>query len=155
MQLRKLSDRDDVPSALRDEFVDFLFTHLERYGDTRRAIAAAVEHSLATPPTGGGFLVTAREDDGSLLAVVVVVETGMRVFHPRHLLVYIATHGAARGRGIGRAVLQRVQQEVPEGVCLHVEPDNPARRLYERVGFDQKYLEMRYPPGAGGSRAED
>jgi ribosomal protein S18 acetylase RimI-like enzyme len=28
-------------------------------------------------------------------------------------------------------------------IALHVEPDNPARKLYERIGFTNKYLEMR------------
>ena len=28
-------------------------------------------------------------------------------------------------------------------VALHVEPDNPAKKLYERLGFTNKYLEMR------------
>lgn len=29
------------------------------------------------------------------------------------------------------------------GIALHVEPDNPARYLYEKLGFTHKYLEMR------------
>ncbi|MDX5426634.1 MAG: GNAT family N-acetyltransferase, partial [Bacteroidota bacterium] len=29
-------------------------------------------------------------------------------------------------------------------VALHVEPDNPAKYLYENIGFTNKYLEMRY-----------
>ena len=28
-------------------------------------------------------------------------------------------------------------------IALHVEPDNPARKLYEKLGFTNKYLEMR------------
>ena len=27
---------------------------------------------------------------------------------------------------------------------LHVEYDNPAKRLYERLGFENKYAEMRW-----------
>jgi ribosomal protein S18 acetylase RimI-like enzyme len=34
--------------------------------------------------------------------------------------------------------------EATEGdIALHVEPDNPARQLYEKYGFTNKYLEMR------------
>jgi ribosomal protein S18 acetylase RimI-like enzyme len=29
-------------------------------------------------------------------------------------------------------------------VALHVEPHNPARFLYEKIGFTNKYLEYRY-----------
>ncbi len=36
----------------------------------------------------------------------------------------------------------------PDGdIALHVEPDNPARFLYEKYGFTNKYLEMRYKRG--------
>jgi ribosomal protein S18 acetylase RimI-like enzyme len=28
-------------------------------------------------------------------------------------------------------------------IALHVEPENPARYLYEKLGFTNKYLEMR------------
>jgi ribosomal protein S18 acetylase RimI-like enzyme len=28
-------------------------------------------------------------------------------------------------------------------IALHVEPNNPAKFLYEKIGFDNKYLEMR------------
>jgi RimJ/RimL family protein N-acetyltransferase len=44
-----------------------------------------------------------------------------------------------RGRGIGAALLGCLQQEVGAGlrerVSLQVSPDNPARRLYARMGF--------------------
>jgi ribosomal protein S18 acetylase RimI-like enzyme len=34
--------------------------------------------------------------------------------------------------------------ELTEGdIALHVEKDNPARFLYEKVGFTNPYLEMR------------
>ncbi len=35
--------------------------------------------------------------------------------------------------------------ELAEGnIALHVEPENPARFLYEKIGFSSKYVEMRY-----------
>ena len=46
------------------------------------------------------------------------------------------------GRLAGPAALDRCTG----GATLHVEPDNPARRLYERIGFSSKYVDMRWSP---------
>ena len=62
----------------------------------------------------------------------------------------------ARGRGIGGAILQDVLADAAaagKAVSIHVEIHNPARRLYERLGFEAVedkgiYVEMvRRPPG--------
>ncbi len=58
----------------------------------------------------------------------------------------------ARSRGVGRALLSRLLDEASASgadVTLHVERHNPARRLYERLGFvedggDEIYLAMRW-----------
>jgi ribosomal protein S18 acetylase RimI-like enzyme len=53
-------------------------------------------------------------------------------------IVDIAILPQHRGDGIGTALLEDVIAEADEegiGVSLHVEPWNPARRLYERHGF--------------------
>jgi len=55
----------------------------------------------------------------------------------------VAPHG--RGQGIGRRLLLAAMGEAARrgvGLCLNVRHDNPARRLYERVGF-------RVAPGPG------
>lgn len=66
-----------------------------------------------------------------------------------------------RGRGIGAALLEQLQNEVEAGlrdcVSLQVAPENPARRLYQRMGFVEKSpasefqqasIEMVWPPSA-------
>ncbi|MCW2495938.1 GNAT family N-acetyltransferase [Jatrophihabitans sp.] len=47
----------------------------------------------------------------------------------------IAVLPTAQGRGIGTALLTAVLDEAGTAVQLSVAPDNPARRLYERLGF--------------------
>jgi ribosomal protein S18 acetylase RimI-like enzyme len=51
----------------------------------------------------------------------------------------IAVVAGRRGQGIGRALLRALLRESTargcDAVSLSVEPDNPARRLYEAVGF--------------------
>ena len=44
-----------------------------------------------------------------------------------------------RGRGIGTALLRSLMDEAQESgrkLSIHVEQNNPARRLYERLGFE-------------------
>ena len=53
-----------------------------------------------------------------------------------HAVVAMWVEPAARGRGVGRIVLERVLAAVPDGeVRLWVADGNPARTLYERAGF--------------------
>lgn len=51
----------------------------------------------------------------------------------------IAVRDSVRGRGVGTRVLRALRAEASrQGIAqisLSVEPDNPALRLYERVGF--------------------
>ncbi|WP_236587764.1 GNAT family N-acetyltransferase [Tumebacillus amylolyticus] len=65
-------------------------------------------------------------------------------------LVDITLHPNFRGQGIGTRYLLTLQQEGSESgqsVILNVRTDNPARRLYERLGFastgeDELYVRM-------------
>ena len=53
-------------------------------------------------------------------------------------LMDIALVPAERGRGIGSALLHELMDEARATSCrltLHVEPDNPAQHLYQRLGF--------------------
>jgi ribosomal protein S18 acetylase RimI-like enzyme len=52
--------------------------------------------------------------------------------------VTIGVSGAARGEGVGGRLLGALIAEAARrgvGLCLNVRHDNPARRLYERIGF--------------------
>jgi len=59
-----------------------------------------------------------------------------------------------RGRGIGTALLQEIIEEATvedKPIRLHVEPTNPARRLYTRLGFTEvrengPYIQMEWLP---------
>jgi GNAT superfamily N-acetyltransferase len=63
------------------------------------------------------------------------------VAHPSvdYVLNGLVVDGAARGTGLGAALLERARQHAQEeGACelmLETGNDNPARRLYERSGY--------------------
>lgn len=139
----KIFDENSMPEKdEKDRMVDFLFEHLEQYGDKKEDIEKAVNYSLKEYPSFGGFVVEGLVDS-KIAGVVVVNRTGMKGYIPENILVYIATHNMMRGKGIGRELMQKAIETAEGNVALHVEPDNPAKILYEKLGFTNKYLEMR------------
>lgn len=126
----------------RDQIGDFLFQHLDQYGDPRDSILKAMDYAMGQDQRPGGQIVT-WEEEGNLLGAVVLNKTGMEGYIPENILVYIATDKNHRGKGIGSKLMDAAIEHTQGDIALHVEPDNPARKLYERCGFTNKYLEMR------------
>lgn len=122
-----------------DRMTEFLYTHLETYGDPLSDICKAAVHALEKP---GGFIAAAQEEDG-LVAVAILNRTGMEGYVPENILVYIAVRADRRGCGTGRRLLAEVIRRAEGDIALHVEPGNPAVKLYESLGFASKYVEMR------------
>ncbi|HPM05023.1 MAG TPA: GNAT family N-acetyltransferase [Candidatus Cloacimonas sp.] len=56
----------------------------------------------------------------------------------------MAVHNGKRGKGLGAQLIKEVLANTEGSIALHVEYDNPAKRLYERLGFSTKYVEMRW-----------
>jgi [ribosomal protein S18]-alanine N-acetyltransferase len=143
IQLNTLTPSDKVDFAKKDEIASFLFQHLDQYGDPKEDIMKCLDYALNEGLNrGGGFVVVAREDN-KIVGTVVVNETGMSGYIPEYILVYIAVDGSQRGKGIGKKLMNSVMEAANGDIALHVEPDNPARKLYESLGFTNKYLEMR------------
>lgn len=132
------------PSFIEKEnLIDFLFENLEEYGDPRQDIEKAIDYSLKEVASFGGFILVSYNGE-EITGAVVLNQTGMEDYIPENILVYIATNKNYRGKGIGKALMEKTIELAKGSVALHVEPDNPARFLYEKVGFNSKYIEMRF-----------
>jgi [ribosomal protein S18]-alanine N-acetyltransferase len=141
--IQAIRSEADFPAGVsREAFVAFLADHLEPYGDPPHHIDASIAYALSDADGRGGFLLAAMDGD-ELAGAMVVNDTGMGGFIPRNHLVYVAVDASKRGRGIGSKLMDALQSECEGDIALHVEYDNPARRLYERLGFTSKYAEMR------------
>lgn len=127
----------------KEAIINFLFKHLDNYGDPKADIEKAINFSIKESKSFGGFVLT-MEENNEIIGSVVVNETGMKDYIPENILVYIAVHKDFRGKGIGKKLMKKALELAKGDVALHVEPDNPARFLYEKIGFASKYLEMRY-----------
>lgn len=140
----KIFDNNNLPDENEKKAVlDFLYENLENYGDPKADILKAIDYALKLSESFGGFVLSGTEND-KVIGAVVVNKTGMKDYIPENVLVYIATHKDHRGKGIGKKLMLKAVAAAEGSLALHVEPDNPARFLYEKIGFTTKYIEMRY-----------
>jgi ribosomal protein S18 acetylase RimI-like enzyme len=61
---------------------------------------------------------------------IVILNKGMKDFIPENILVYIAVDNSHRGKG-GKQLMEKAISIAEGNIALHVEPDNPAKKLYE------------------------
>lgn len=121
----------------------FLFQHLDQYGDKIEDITKCIEYSQKKNEHKGGFIKLAVDDQDKIKGAVVVNETNMGGYIPENILVYIAVHADTRGTGLGKRLMKETVDSCVGDIALHVEKDNPAKFLYEKIGFTNPYLEMR------------
>lgn len=129
--------------STRRTIAEFLVQHLESYGDPISDIERCISYALAENGKPGGFILTTKIEQ-KVVGVVIINHTGMGGYIPENILVYIATHQEYRGKGIGKNLMKEAIKRSTGDIALHVEAHNPAKKLYEKLGFTNKYLEMRY-----------
>lgn len=135
--------KDEGVDLTLDDIVTFLHDHLDRFRDSKPDIRKSLDYALSDAEGMGGFILVAREDE-DIVGALVMNETGMSGYIPENILVYVAVDASRRGKGIGGKIVKEALARAKGDVKLHVEHDNPAKRLYERLGFTSKYAEMRY-----------
>ncbi|MFO7626217.1 MAG: GNAT family N-acetyltransferase [Candidatus Fermentibacteraceae bacterium] len=140
----ELIEKSENLSAFIDlsELAKFLHESLKPYDDPICEITSGIEQALSPDIDAGGFVALAL-DGRSPVGALVMLDTHMRGFVPPNLVLYVAVSPLRRGEGIGAALLSRSIERCGGPVKLHVEYDNPAKRLYERLGFRTRYAEMR------------
>ncbi len=142
LKIEALSAIDNATYLQKKEIADFLFAHLDQYGDPHEDIMRCLDYALDKAVDKGGFVVMVREN-GTIVGALVMNKTGMSGYIPENILVYIAVDANQRGKGVGKKLMTTAIGMANGSIALHVEPDNPARYLYEKLGFTNKYLEMR------------
>lgn len=142
IQYNTYKNGERLSAQTETQILHFLFEHLDQFGDAKQDIQKAIDYALKRNNRPGGLILTAN-DEHTIVGAVVLNETGMKGYIPENILVYIATHNQYRGKGIGKKLMQLAIEQSEGNIALHVEPDNPAKKLYEKLGFTNKYLEMR------------
>lgn len=142
MEYQVLTGIDSATYLQKNEIANFLEEHLDEFGDNKHDIMKCLDYALSSYGHQGGFVLLAKEAE-DIVGAVVMNKTGMESYIPENILVYIAVHKNHRGKGLGKELMQRAIGTARGSIALHVEPNNPAKKLYERLGFTNKYLEMR------------
>ena len=144
MKIEKWDLKHIPTNEQKNEFIDFLFKHLDEFKDEKSAIEKCIRYTFneLNEKETSGFIVGIY-DVNMLIGLSIINETGMREYIPENILVYIAIHKDYRGKGIGKILMNKVIEFSKGNIALHVEKDNPAKYLYEKLGFTNKYLEMR------------
>ncbi len=129
--------------ASKDDFAEKLHEMLIPFEDTIPEIKSGIDYALDTSGHRGGFILIAL-DEGDIAGALVMLNTNMSGYVPENLLLYVAVDSGKRGMGIGSRLIKKALDLCSGDVKLHVEYDNPAKRLYQRLGFQSKYADMRY-----------
>jgi len=143
LEIKEIRNPEDFGELTKQEFVNFLYDHLDRFGDPKEDIEKSIDYAFSTSEGKGGFLLAAYYED-HLVGALVMNNTGMSGYIPENILVYVAVDAQYRGKGFGEQIIKKSFETAEGNIKLHVEYDNPAKRLYERVGMKTKYAEMRY-----------
>ena len=136
------SDSENPTEFDREDIADFLFEHLDEFGDEKEHILNCIGYAYGDEAGQDGLILIAHEE-GQIAGVVIINETNMGGYIPENILVYIAVHRDYRGQGLGSRLMERIIEATDGDIALHVEEHNPALHLYEKYGFTNKYLEMR------------
>lgn len=137
------SKKDMNEFISNEELVDFLHTHLGKFRDSKSAINKCLAYAFSKKEGKGGSVLVGYYN-GKLAGAVIMNKTGMEGYIPENILVYVAMDKSLRGKGLGRKMIEKALAISDGNVKLHVEHDNPAKRLYERIGFTNKYADMRF-----------
>jgi ribosomal-protein-alanine N-acetyltransferase len=124
------------------EIVEFFHNTMKPWDDTIESIERAMNYAFSDAKGEGGFLILAHRYQ-KLIGALLMLNTGMSGYVPENLLLFVTVDPDQRGKGYGAEIIRHSVAECKGDVKLHVEYENPAKRLYERLGFTNKYAEMR------------
>lgn len=142
MDYKTYNSKSVVAYTEKQTIINFLYEYLEEYGDSKEDISKCLDYALSEESSKGGLVLMGYEEN-ELAGIVLMNNTGMEGYIPENILVYIAVNRKFRGKGLGKELIKKVMDLTDGDIKLHVEPQNPARFLYEKVGFENKYLEYR------------
>lgn len=147
IQIDYIQTEKELPEWITTQkIMKFLKIHLQPFGDPIDVIRSSLDFALSTDYGGKGFILIAS-NDRKIIGVVVAVYNETTGFIPENVLVYVCVHKEYRKMGIGTRLIREAIKRSDGGVKLHVDKSSPSVNFYRKMGFNDRYLEMRYTKG--------
>ena len=120
LKIKLIGKESDFRGTSRNEFAEFLLTHLDQYGDPIEDIQRCLDYAFSEEKSEGGFALAAYYND-KLVGGLIMNKTGMANYIPGWILVYVAVDASCRGKGFGRQIVEESFRHCDGDVKLHVE----------------------------------
>ena len=143
MKVNIYNSIDTVSTLEKKEIIDFLYQNLNGYNDSWSEIQNAVDYALNPNPAFGGFILYIRQV-GKISGTLVMNKTRMKGFIPENHLVYLAVDKNVEQEETGKHLLQNALIMSKGNISVHVKENDPMIATFENMGFDNKFIEMRY-----------
>ena len=139
----KVTKYDEMPIS-PEHLARFLRMNIKPYEDSFEDTMQGIDDAIGGKTCKGGFILLSMKT-GKLIGGLIILQTYMKGYIPENCLLMIAVDRNLRSRGVGRELIERAIAECDGDIFLHVEYANhKAQNLYERIGFINRYAEMRY-----------
>jgi DNA-binding MarR family transcriptional regulator/GNAT superfamily N-acetyltransferase len=144
-KILKIESYDMLPQTIEpDSLAEFIMECLQPFEDTFEDTKRGIDDAIGSQPCKGGFILLAMRNE-KLAGAMVMLETRMKGYIPEKCLLFIGVDAKLRGLGIGKHLLDLTTKIAGGNIYLHVEYANVrAQKLYERMGFVNRYAEMRF-----------
>lgn len=131
-----------VPMFEKSPLINFIRENSENKEVSSQMVREAVDYAIKEIPSFGGFILTAS-DEGQTVGAIVVNKTGLNGGNPKHRVIYLAIKEEYRQKGIGSDLIKKAVHFAKGDISLRVAHNSEAIKLYESLGFETKYVEMR------------
>lgn len=133
---------ENVSTLLVNKIVNFIYRNQIETKDNIEAILKSVEYSLSPYKYQGGFILL-LQNNNAIIGAVVVNKTNMDGYRPRNLLTHIAFEPINTQRDIDKKLIKKAVELSMGDLAYSVSIDSPLINLFEEVGFEKNYFEMR------------
>lgn len=132
-------EKNQIKEISITQIAEFIQDNSYGHRDTLDNINNAINYVF----DGEGGFVLLQFDENKLIGVAVMNATGMKGYLSDNILVYLAVHKSVIEKEIREEIVLKAIEMSDGDIALHLEKQNPARFMFEKLGFKNPFLEMR------------